>query len=326
MNHIATQTSPTRSQNSSPNLLSDCDRVSNSSSSFTYKTSSSSSSDRCDDLKSTSSLSFEILSRSDPNYSIDNPSPKDQWIPNDNIPNIWKTRHCCDLSNKNCDNFDKSNFYNCNVAENCEENCDTFDSRLSESPKTLNALNKNYTKKIQHRKYKRLQHHDETKSLSRSLEDPCETHNKKSQTIYQNGCLSESPKLDASNDVIDSNGSAPVWILRSDVRRHRSAEDRRGVVFDSLNGIDDFSDQLDQPLNSTSSSSLPLTHASNIRKSHSNINHHSTSNMFITDLGNKSSSAPVLKKVNESQELLSSHIKVCIIFTLLVFISAMLIL
>lgn len=128
---------------------------------------------------------------------------------------------------------------------------------------------------------------------------------------HQNG-YSEKNNLGHYNCCDTSQNANSVWVLRSDLKKPRSMEDRKGRVFKDLNRFN-LTNQFNEPL-STSSSSLPLTHVNNMRKSHSNITHRSTCNMFITELGNKSSSAPILKKVNESQDLLSSHIKVCYYF------------
>lgn len=312
--------SPTRSQNSSPGLLSDYDRVSNCSSSFTSKTSSSSS-DRCDDVKSQSSLLYLDLDTENHNSPfqlccLEN-IPNQIYL-NDTSTNIETRKnpsdYCYDRNHKVTKNDVNSN--------KCMDlkDCDIFDNRFKNTntppiPKNnyfiLSKVDVNGPRRHD-RRHKRTQSKSFSEQTSDSDKNYSQEH-RNSDDNSLNGCDHNSQitkhQLHNCCDLSPDNNS--VWVLRSDLRKPHPSEDRKGRVFDGYNRFDDIHTQLSESL-STSSSSLPLTQYgnTNIRKSHSNINHRSTCNMFITDLGNKSSSAPVLKKVNESQELLSSHIKV----------------
>lgn len=112
-----------------------------------------------------------------------------------------------------------------------------------------------------------------------------------------------------SVNSVNSDSEGPVWVLRQDVklpRRQRSSEDRRGVVFDEQpKWMDSVSDELDGPSNNLSAHSLPLPQNLHPEPA-SSPSYDRVSCLMISDLGNKSSSAPVLKKSNHSSEQLSS--------------------
>lgn len=120
---------------------------------------------------------------------------------------------------------------------------------------------------------------------------------------FQTSCSTESSSSSsletvARQDVTPSSDS-DVWVPMRVLN-----ESRHGVYFDEVNG---FGGVLDEQPTSTSARSLPLAGGGPVPvtlrprdRSHSDV-------LLARELGNKSSSAPVLKKAHESTDRLSSH-------------------
>lgn len=137
----------------------------------------------------------------------------------------------------------------------------------------------------------------------------CYTSSGNDNNITSNSVNSVNSANSANSANSDSEG--PVWVLRQDVklaRRQRSSEDRRGVVFDEQpKWMDSVSDELDGPSNNLSAHSLPLPQNLHPEPA-SSPSYDRVSCLMISDLGNKSSSAPVLKKSDHSSEQLSNFV------------------
>lgn len=95
----------------------------------------------------------------------------------------------------------------------------------------------------------------------------------------------------------NSDSEVPVWVPRSEAR---------GVFFDAVNG---FGGMLDEPPPmSTSARSLPIADGVVVPIPTLRAYDRSRSDVLLArELGNKSSSAPVLKKIHQSADRLSSH-------------------
>lgn len=109
------------------------------------------------------------------------------------------------------------------------------------------------------------------------------------------------------------NSERPVWVLRHDVKfqqRQRLHSNCEGSQFDQQEEwMENINNRLDEPLKNLSASSLPQS----LNEPDTSLSYDYVSHILIPDLVNKSSSAPVLKKLNNSSEHLYRHVtKVCI--------------